>query len=138
MLHAGGDAAMKHFTLELCDARTSERIDEVESFVGEDASGSFGMLAGREHFVTVLVWGICRYRTNDGRWHDVALPGGVLSFFEGTLTIYTHHFLQSDDVAELEKRLDAEIAAEEFARRAISDLIHRMDRELLRQMIRLD
>lgn len=137
MLHAGGDAAVKGFTLELCDTRTMEGVEGVESFVGEDASGSFGILADREHFVTVLVWGICRYRTNDGCWHYAALPGGVLSFLEGTLTICTRHFLQSDDATELEKRLDAEIAAEESSRRAISDLIHTMDRELLRRMIRL-
>ncbi len=137
MLHAGGDAKVKDFALELCDSKTMERIEGVESFVGEDASGSFGILAGREHLVTVLTCGLCRYRTNDGRWHYVALPGGVLSFSEGTLTICTRRLLQSDDATELEKRLDAEIAAEESSRRAISDLIHTMDRELLRRMIRL-
>ena len=37
---------MKAFTLRLQDATHAEEITGVTSFVGEDASGSFGILAG--------------------------------------------------------------------------------------------
>ncbi len=37
-----------------------ERIDDVSSFVGEDDSGSFGLLARHDRFMTVLDFGLAR------------------------------------------------------------------------------
>ena len=129
---------MRTFALELSDATQFERIEPVASFIGEDASGSFGILAGRERLVTVLGWGLCRYAAPDRVWRYVALPGGTLSFADGVLSIATRHYVRGDDPGELQRRLEAEIAAEEASRRGMVELIRTVDRELLRGMLRLD
>ena len=69
---------MNTFTLELHDTSRTEQIEDVFSFVAEDGSGSFGLQAGHERFITVLRFGLARWRTRDGVWHYVAMPGGVL------------------------------------------------------------
>jgi len=47
-------AAVSTFTLHLRDASQYERIEGVESFVGRDESGSFGILAGHARMMTAL------------------------------------------------------------------------------------
>ena len=57
MLYAwqhAGEKGMNGFTLELHDANHAQRVDDVVSFVGEDASGSFGLQAGHARFMTML------------------------------------------------------------------------------------
>jgi len=56
---------MTAFTLLLQDATGAERIDGVEVFIGEDASGSFGILAGHARIMTTLVVGPARFRRGD-------------------------------------------------------------------------
>ena len=51
---------MNTFVLHLQSATQNERIEKVESFVGRDASGSFGILAGHAPFMTSLVFGMAR------------------------------------------------------------------------------
>jgi len=78
---------MRIFTLSLNGARQSARIADVVSFVGEDASGSFGLQAGHERCMTSLVFGLARYRRADGVWRYLALPGALLYFVENELFI---------------------------------------------------
>ena len=53
---------MKGFSLLLRDANRFEHIAGVTSFVGEDASGSFGILPGHGRMMTSLVVGLARFR----------------------------------------------------------------------------
>jgi len=46
---------VKAFALDLCDTRQEEHIEGVTAFVGEDATGSFGILPGHARFMTILV-----------------------------------------------------------------------------------
>jgi len=43
---------MSAFTLQLLAADQQQRIEGVTSFVGEDGSGSFGILAGHQRLKT--------------------------------------------------------------------------------------
>ena len=51
---------MSGFTLHLFAAERHERIEAVMSFVGEDASGSFGILPQHDRFMTALTFGVAR------------------------------------------------------------------------------
>ena len=77
---------MKRFTLVLQDAAHTERINDVTSFVGEDASGSFGILTGHARMMTSLVFGLARFRIDENPWQYLALPGAVLYFRNNELS----------------------------------------------------
>ena len=88
---------MNSFTLQLQDATHADSIAGVISFVGEDDSGSFGILAGHAHFITTLEMGLARFRTADAGWRYLAVPGAVLHFRDGVLTLSTRRYLLDDD-----------------------------------------
>ncbi len=135
MLHARGDASVKTFILSLYDTTRSETIGDVVSFIGEDSSGSFGILANRRPLLTVLTLGMCRFLTLNESWHYIALPGGILSFGGNNLSIATRHYLRSDDYTELGSRLESELDAEERGRQSISALLRRVEHELLSHLL---
>ncbi len=80
---------MRTFTLHLEGAARYERIDGVASFIAEDSSGQFGLLAHHERFVTALVPGLARLRCGSEPWQYLALPGGVAYFDAGELHVAT-------------------------------------------------
>ena len=82
---------MKSFTLLLLDATRSEEIRNVTSFVGEDASGSFGILAGHARMMTSVVTGLARFRVGMDAWRYLAMPGGVLYFNDNVLSLSLIH-----------------------------------------------
>ncbi|MDD1620886.1 MAG: F0F1 ATP synthase subunit epsilon, partial [Methylococcaceae bacterium] len=71
---------MNSFALTLLDSHGIESFDAVTQFVGADADGSFGILAGHIHTVLLLRYGLARFCDHAGIWHYLALPGGVLRF----------------------------------------------------------
>ncbi len=117
---------MTGFALTLASPRQVEHIDAVESFVGTDASGRFGILAGRTPLVTVLAFGLARIRLADAAdWRYLALPGGTLHFADNRLHIACRHFTLGDDPTRLQAAL-TEQAQREDERRA--DLRHNLER----------
>ena len=71
---------MSGFTVHLQGATQYEKLENVISFVGDDASGSFGLMKGHSRFVTTLVFGLARLRYDDDRWDYLALPEAVAYF----------------------------------------------------------
>lgn len=104
------------------------------SFVGEDASGAFGLMAGHERMMTVLDFGLARFRTADGPWHFLALPGGVLYFVENALYICTHRFIHSDDYQAVAAAITGVLAREEKELRVLRTSIERMEQEMIRHL----
>lgn len=129
---------MRTFALELRDALRSERIENVTAFVGEDASGSFGILAGHARFLTVLLFGLARYRVGDGDWHYLALPGGALYFTDNTLYLSTRRYLTGDNYENISARLETQLVEEEQRLRATKENLRRMEEELLRSLWRME
>lgn len=125
---------MKAFTLHLQDAVRTERIDGVVSFVGHDASGSFGILAGHARLLTVLDFGLARFRRVDKPWEYLALPEAVLYFADDDLTICTRRFLRDDDYERITLDLDERLRVEETELRGIKDSVHRLQEELIRRL----
>ena len=125
---------MNSFTLELHDATQMQRIADVVSFVGEDASGSFGILAGHARLITTLVLGLARFRTAANGWSYLALPGAVLHFRDNVMTLSTRRYLRDDDYMRISQELRQQLIAEEQNLRAMKESLHRMEEEALRRL----
>ncbi len=140
MLYAGSDHGgfgMKPFALVIQDAMHVERFDQVASFVGWDDSGSFGLLADHERFMTVLSWGLARFQTMDNVWHYLALPGGLLSFVENTATISTRRFLRDDNVDRISQALEEQLSVEEESLQAMKQSLSRLEEEMFKRLWRM-
>ena len=125
---------MKTFVLRLQDATRAEEITGVSSFVGEDASGSFGILAGHARLMTTLVIGLARFRVGEQAWQYLALPGAVLYFNDDVLTLSTRHFLLDDDYMRISAALQEELLAEEEKLHTMKEGLHRMEEEILKRL----
>ncbi len=140
MLHAGSDdgGTMSTFTLHLHSARQSEQIEAVESFVGEDASGSFGLKAHHERFMTVLVFGLARYRCQGQAWQYLALPGALLYFVENRLYLNTRRYIREADYNRISVALTEQLMKEEEALAGLRQNLRRLEESLLRQLLEME
>jgi len=125
---------VKSFTLQLMDTTRSEKITGVTSFVGEDNSGSFGILAGHARFMTSLIIGLARFRIGDGAWRYLALPRAVLYFNDNVLTLSTRRYLQDDQYMRISQALQQTILAEEEKLHTMKESLHRMEEEVLKRL----
>ncbi|MCG6976831.1 MAG: F0F1 ATP synthase subunit epsilon [Acidiferrobacterales bacterium] len=125
---------MNSFTLDLNDATRAESIQGVTSFVGEDASGSFGIMAGHARTMTSLVIGLARFRVGDNDWQYLALPGAVLYFCEDVLTLSTRRYLLDDDYLRISQALQEQLLAEEQALQSMKDSLRKMEEEILKRL----
>jgi F-type H+-transporting ATPase subunit epsilon len=76
---------------------------EVQSVRAEDASGSFGILAGHADFLTALDISVVSWREPDGRPGYCAVRNGILTVTGGSeVAIATREGHVGDDLATLE------------------------------------
>jgi len=125
---------VKAFTLKLQDATRSEKITGVTSFVGEDASGSFGILAGHARMMTSLIIGLARFRIGEDTWKYLAVPAAVLYFRENELTLSTRRYLLDDDYMRISQALQQQLLAEEDTLHAIKQSLRQMEKEALKRL----
>ena len=128
---------MNTFAMNLFDNTSHLRYDGVSSFVGMDASGSFGLQAHHARFMTTLVFGLARFRQGDEDWQYLALPGGVLYFKHNELTVSTRHFLVDTNIDRISEKLEQQLIVEEENLRATRLSLHRMEQAILKQMMSL-
>ena len=128
---------MNQFVLNLFDASHEQRITGVTSFVGEDASGSFGILPNHARFMTTLVFGLARFRLGTADWRYLALPGAVLYFNNNALTISTRHFLIDTDLEGISASLEQQLIAEEDNLRVTRESLRRMEQAMLKRLLTL-
>ena len=116
---------MSHFTLQIASNTRQQQFDAVVSFVGSDASGQFGLMAGHVPMATVLEFGLARFR-GDAReeWRYLALPGGTLRFANNVLEIATRSYVIGEQLATVRAALDAQLAREAGQR---TDLRYNLD-----------
>ncbi len=125
---------MKTFALVLQDATRTQRIERVTSFVGEDDSGSFGILAGHARMMTSLVFGLARFRTGKDAWQYLALPGAALYFHDNELSLSTRRYLLDDDYERISTALHEQLLAEENELHELKKSLHRMEEQVLRRL----
>jgi F-type H+-transporting ATPase subunit epsilon len=129
---------MSTFEIYLHSTRQSEQITGVESFVGEDGSGSFGLKAHHERFLTVLVFGLARFRRAGAGWEYLALPGGLLSFSGNRLTLGTRHYLRDSDYNRISQALTRELLEEEEVLAGLKDNLRRVEEAMLHRLLDLE
>ena len=125
---------MKLFSLYLQDAEKSQRIAELSSFIGEDASGSFGILADHTRMMSSLVFGLARFRICDQAWQYLALPGALLYFNNNELSISTERFMISDDYEQLSAMFQQQLASELSKQQVAKKSLHQMEQELFKRL----
>jgi F-type H+-transporting ATPase subunit epsilon len=125
---------MKSFTVRLQSASGSQDIAGVTSFVGEDGSGSFGILAGHARMMTSLSFGLARFRVGAGNWTYLAVPGAVLYFHDNVLTLSTRRHLMDDDYMRISEALQQQLLAEEEELHTIKASLHHMDEAILKRV----
>ncbi|NNM81642.1 MAG: F0F1 ATP synthase subunit epsilon [Burkholderiales bacterium] len=112
---------------------------KVESFVGQDDSGSFGILAGHARLITVLSYGLSRFRlAGDADWTYLALPGGVLHFSQGILTIVTRRYFLDKRYSEISRMLLEQLVSEEKELAAMKENIGRLEQEMMRKLWQME
>lgn len=128
---------MKPFTLHLIAADRTETIADVASFTGEDASGSFGLLAHHDRFMTALTFGLARVHLADGGREYLGFPGGLLYFVDNELRISTRRYLRDSDVARIAQALTRELLEEEQVLEQTRRKLHRLEAEMIRRLAQL-
>ncbi|MGD8939469.1 MAG: F0F1 ATP synthase subunit epsilon [Gammaproteobacteria bacterium] len=125
---------MNTFTLHLQDATQYERVEHVSSFIAEDDSNSFGLLAGHEKMMTSLVFGLARYRVQDQAWQYLALPGALVYFLNNELYLSTRRYLRDDNYERISLALRQQLRAEEQVLHSIRASLHQMEEEMLKRL----
>jgi F-type H+-transporting ATPase subunit epsilon len=128
---------MTGFTVQLQSANQYERLEEVVSFIGEDASGSFGLMQGHGRFITALVFGLARLRYADGSWDYLALPEAVAYFDKNQLTLSTRHYLRGDDYTLISQVLREELVREEQVLVEFKQSLEQMERAMMLRLWRM-
>lgn len=128
---------MRTFVMRLDSAIRCETIENVVSFVGEDRSGSFGVMAGHVRMITFLSFGLARFRLAGGETEYLALPGGLLYCVGNELRISTRQYFRSGNYDEMAAILDRQLHEEEENLKAIKDSLRRLDESILRRLLTL-
>jgi F-type H+-transporting ATPase subunit epsilon len=128
---------MRTLVLHLEGAAQYERIEGVVSFVGEDASGSFGILPGHAPMSTVLEFGLARYRVVGEGWQYVAAPGAVVHHAEDQLHFSTRRYLRDGDLDRVRAALDEQLRTEEEALRSVKQSLRHLEEEMFKRLWQL-
>jgi F-type H+-transporting ATPase subunit epsilon len=128
---------MNSFVMQLQSATQNERIDNVISFIGEDASGSFGILPGHTRMMTLLVFGLARFHVFNQDWEFLALPGALAYFVDGQLCLSTRRYLRGKDYEHLAVALRDELLAEEEALREMKQNVRRLEEEMFKRLLKV-
>jgi len=129
---------MNSFRIMLRDNSRSETIDGVASFVAEDASGSFGLLAGHARLMTSLVFGLARFRTRTGPWQYLAMPGAILLFEDNVLSLNTRRYLLGGNYEAMSSALVEKLALEERSLNEMKRTLHQIETHVLKQMLEMN
>jgi F-type H+-transporting ATPase subunit epsilon len=125
---------MKTMVLHLESVARYERIENAVAFTGEDASGSFGILPGHAPIMTILVFGLARYRTSDDVWHYLALPGAMLRGGGSEFHIAARRYVQGTDYEQISTALRQQFVAEEEALESVKVSVRRLEEEMFKRL----
>jgi F-type H+-transporting ATPase subunit epsilon len=134
---SSSDKIRNSFSVHLQGTTQYEQLDSVVSFVGEDASGSFGLMCGHARFVTTLVFGLARLHYADGRQDYLALPEAVVGFDQDRLTLSTRRYLRGDDYTLISQALREELVQEEQTLTELKHSVEQMERAMMLRLWRI-
>ncbi len=125
---------MTYFSLQLRDTRQWQRLEGVRIFVGEDETGTFGLLAGHAPFMTHLVFGLARFQCETGGWQYLAMPGAILYFKDNQLRLSTRRYVVSADYEQMSSVLHDTLLEEEQQLADMKHKLHRLEEDVLRRI----
>jgi F-type H+-transporting ATPase subunit epsilon len=125
---------MKSFTILLHSPNDSVILPDVVYFKGRDASGSFGLMAHHERFMTVHEFGLAVVRMVGDKTRYVALPSALIYFVGNKLLLATRRFIISPDKEEVIAAISGIMRDEEEARTSLTNSIREMEQELTRKL----
>lgn len=128
------ESEMNSFTLSLQDAAHAENHEGITSFVGEDTSGSFGILPNHARMMTSLVMGLSRFRINDQNWQYIATPGALLYFSDNTLTLLCRHFFIDANYMRINAALEEKLLEEEILLQTQKQSLRHMEEDVLKRL----
>ena len=125
---------MNTFPIHLESATQYERIERVVSFVGEDDSGSFGILPGHGRMMTLLAFGLARFRAAGQDCEYLALPGALAYFLDNELHLSTRRYVRGKDYESISTILQNEMLAEEDALREMKQSLRHLEEEMFKRL----
>lgn len=129
---------MNTFKLHLQSSLRYEKIDNIISFTGKDASGSFSIMANAERFMTSLEFGLVQFRYEDLQTEYVALPGAILYFHDNELFINTWSYQRSKNYNSITKALNEEFNIHETTIQNIKETLNRLDEKVFKRLWELE
>ncbi len=128
---------MNTFPMHLESTTQYDRVEKVISFIGEDDSGSFGVLPGHARMMTLLRFGLARFRVLGEDWEYLALPGALAYFLDGELHLSTRHYLRGKDYDKISTALEQELLVEEDNLQVVKQSLHRLEEEMFKRLWKL-
>ena len=128
---------MNTFRMHLESTTQYERVEKVISFIGEDDSGSFGVLPGHARMMTLLRFGLARFRVPAEDWEYLALPGALAYFLDGELHLSTRHYLRGKDYDRISTALEQELLVEENNLQVVKQSLRRLEEEMFKRLWKL-
>jgi F-type H+-transporting ATPase subunit epsilon len=129
---------MNTFVLHLQSSTQYERIEGVTSFAGRDASGAFGILAGHERIMSLLTFGLARFRVGEANWQYLAMPGGLVYFLDNQLFLNTRRYVRSGDYETVHATLRKQFLAEEQELHDVKQSLQRLEEEMFRRLVEMN
>ena len=125
---------MTGFTLHLQSIRQCEDITEVDSFVAEDETGSFGLKANHANFISALSFGLARYRRVNEDWEYLAIPGGLIHFQQNQCYLITRSYVRSADYSSISRALTEQLKTDEENLQQLKNSLQNLEQEMIRRI----
>jgi F-type H+-transporting ATPase subunit epsilon len=129
---------MKAFVLHLQSATRYERIEGVTSFIGQDGSGSFGILPGHARMMTLLTFGLARFRVGNSGWQYLALPGAIVYFIDNQLFLNTRRYLRGIDYETVRRSLREQFVTEKRELEKTKESLRRLEEEMFKRVLEMN
>ena len=120
--------------MHLESATQYERVEDVVSFIGADDSGSFGIMAGHSRTMTLLRFGLARFRVAAGNWEYLALPGALAYFIDEQLHVTTRRYVRGTNYEQITATLRDELRSEEDSLEQLKRSLRRLEEEMFKRL----
>jgi F-type H+-transporting ATPase subunit epsilon len=128
---------MNDFPLHLYSTSRVDHFAGVTSFVGEDKSGQFGLMAKHARMTTVLTYGLARFCVGGSDWRYLAVPGAVLYFVDNALHISTRRYIHGPDFRAVSRALDEQLLAEEQGLAEVKRSLKTLEQAMFQRLWRM-
>ncbi|HWB85242.1 MAG TPA: F0F1 ATP synthase subunit epsilon [Bryobacteraceae bacterium] len=129
---------MNTLVLHLQSGTQYERVEGITSFAGQDASGSFGILPGHERLMSLLIFGLARFRIGEEDWQYLAVPGALVYFLDNQLYLNTRRYVRGGDYEAIRATLRTQFMAEETELHDVKRSVQRLEEEMFKRFLEMN